>query len=125
MINVPLLTQTLAHIEANPSEWDQTWYRCDTGMCFAGWAAQLAGGKWHTSDPDLFDDLDSYLIAEPGDDPATTTLVDGSGVRVVFAPTRARRLLGLSSSQACELFASGNRLDDLRRIVARLVEEAA
>jgi len=122
VINVQLLKQILAHIEANPGEWDQTWYRCDTGMCFAGWAAQLAGGKWYTDSRD--DKSGSYLIAEDGDDLHTINQFVAN-VPVVFASVRAMRVLGLTASQAEELFAGGNRLPDLRRIVARLCEEAA
>lgn len=110
--NTGLLKQTLAHIEANPNEWEQEFYRCETGMCFAGWAAQLAGGKW-ADDPD-----GSYLVAEPED---PTEERDGDLIDIVF---RARRILGLTGKQASKLFAAYNDITDLRRIVAELCAEA-
>jgi hypothetical protein len=119
-INVALLKQTLAHIEAHPEEWDQTEFRCGSGMCFAGWAAQLAGGRWYADNPD--EALGDALIAEP-DDP--WAFEARAGVRVVYAQLRAERVLGLDRKQANRLFAGSNRLPDLRRIVAGLCGEAA
>ncbi|MEV0616088.1 hypothetical protein AB0I81_22435 [Nonomuraea sp. NPDC050404] len=118
-INVALLKQTLAHIEAHPDEWNQADYRCGSGMCVAGWAAQFAGGKWYADDPDAgFGDA---LIAEP-DEPNSFRMDD---VRLVYADHRAQRVLGLDGEQADRLFEGSNSLPDLRRIVAELVEEAA
>jgi len=120
MINVPLLQETLAHIEANPSEWYQKQYRCGTGMCFAGWAVHLAGGEWYAGPESTYA---SELIAEP-DEPNSFTLSD-SGALVVHAEDRATRLLGLTDEQSATLFYEDNTLADLRRIVADLAKEAA
>ena len=46
LINVPLAERVLGHITAFPDEHEQNTWRCESGMCFAGWAAQLAGYKW-------------------------------------------------------------------------------
>ncbi len=63
-INIPLLVETLSHIEYFPETWEQSDWRalvydyqtssynlqnktrCGANMCFAGHAAMVAGGKW-------------------------------------------------------------------------------
>jgi hypothetical protein len=120
MINVPLLKQTLAHIEANPEDWYQRTWRCKSGMCFAGWAADLAGGEWYAGPEDTYA---HELIAEP-DEPNSFTL-SHSGALVVHAEDRATRLLGLTDEQSATLFYEDNTLADLRRIVADLTKEAS
>lgn len=122
MINVTLLKQTLAHIEANPSEWKQTRYRCGSGLCFAGWAVQLAGGRWF-SDPDAT--LSEALIAEPDDLTSGTFPAPDGSQRLVWVGNRAERVLGLSDDQSSDLFYAANTLDDLRIIVSELCGEAA
>lgn len=108
-INIELLDQTMAHIEAHPREWHQRHWRCGTGMCFAGHAATLAGGQWVTG-PDDF--MSEYLAGDSVGD-------------VEWAPVRAARLLGLDEDQSDYLFAGSNTIEDLRRIVAELKAEAA
>lgn len=48
--NLELLERTLEAVrhEAHSSDgrWTQSAWRCDSGMCFAGWAAHLAGAAW-------------------------------------------------------------------------------
>lgn len=115
-INAPLLRQTLAHIEANPQTWHQGHWRCKTGMCFAGWTAQLAGGRWAGSPDSLFG---SYLVAEDGDLPGH---VQETAVgAVVDVSDRATRLLGISVGQSITLFRGSNDLPAIRRIVADLI----
>jgi hypothetical protein len=114
--NVALLKQTLAHIEANPHEWNQGEYRCETGMCFAGWAAILAGGQWENADPETGDV--EYLVIEPDDEIAY--VFDG-GIHVKW---RAQRILGLTVDQRILLCAGSNTLDDLRSIVAEIIAGA-
>jgi hypothetical protein len=121
-INAPLLRQTLAHIEAHPETWEQAVYRCSTGMCFAGWACALAGGKWVS---DATDPAAEYLVPEPADhegDISTFLRVDGT--RGVRAERRAARLLGLTDEQADDLFSAGNNILDLREYVSELCGEA-
>lgn len=118
--NIPLLRQTLAHIESHPQEWVQDSYRCQTGMCFAGWAVTLDGGQWYSPDP-----TSTYgdgLVARP-DDPAVDVWPLGDGTRAILASARAQRILGLDGYQAEDLFASYNTLDDIRQIVAELCEQ--
>lgn len=117
--NVELLKRTLAHIEAHPKTWEQDRYRCGTGMCFAGWAATLAGGRWvieDLTDPPPSDEAE-YMVAEPEE--------GGEAYGKVWAPERARRVLGLTHLQASRLFAGQNHIDDLRRLVGELCEETS
>ena len=120
-LNIDLLDRTLAHIEAHPEHWDQTVWRCDSAMCFAGWTAELAGGKWLLPEGDAHAD---YLAPEPGDDPDETggccQHLDSGIDSGIAAENRARRLLGLTEKQSARLFDGSNTLDDLRRIVAEL-----
>lgn len=126
--NVPLLRRTLAHIEANPLTWDQSWWRCETGMCFAGWACELAGGEWLVSAADMIEGAASsadmvYLIAEPGDD-EEVVLPHVNGMSVVTVHARALRVLGLDEEQAEHLFSTHNSIVHLRDLVAELTEGA-
>lgn len=117
-INAALLRQTLEQIETHPETWEQGSYRCGTGMCFAGWAAELAGGHW-LAGPD--DAGNSYLIAEP-DDGEGAFIIRRSGEAVVDAHVRAQRILGLTWSQAEDLFDGSNTLLVLRQHVAELLD---
>lgn len=112
--NAPLLRRTLEHIKANPQQHDQTVWRtttaCGTVACYAGWAAELAGGEW-IGGGDL-------LVAVPEDD----------GKEVFFdaidAAARAQRILGLTEDQADALFYSENNLERIERIVDDLCAAA-
>jgi hypothetical protein len=115
--NVPLLQKTLHHIEANPWEWDQDVFRCGTAMCFAGTACHLDGGIWLEGD-------EESLAPREDDNPADVGLAN-FGVDGIHASIRAQRILGLNSGQAMRLFAAGNTLNDLRRIVGELCGEEA
>ena len=113
--NVALLRQTLAKIEALPDLWNQHRYRCGTGMCIAGWGCELAGGRWLHAPDGFWPDL---LVAETGDDPEIIRRLDDRDV--IDVGIRARRIFGLTYSQAEVLFDAENDLDDLRRIVGEL-----
>jgi hypothetical protein len=115
-INKDLLQRTLQHIEENPEEWDQTDYRCASGMCFAGWAVTLHGDTW-ASEIDAA--RDAWEVAVPEEE---RSLFPG---RFVYAPARAQQLLGLDSSTAKCLFDGGNDIETLRRIVGELCEQEA
>lgn len=116
--NVDLLRQTLAHIEAHPEGWYQKEFRCRSGMCFAGWSAELSGGLWAFGPGDYYADL---LRAESDDPPEDVQVVYGQ--HVVSAHQRAARLLGLEFRQSLRLFVADNKLPDLRRIVGELCSE--
>lgn len=116
-INVPLLRKTLEHIEAHPEEWNQGVWLCATSACFAGHAVVLAGGEWVEIEHAVF------VRADADDNPADLANVDDKG-QVVTVADRAQRILGLSWREARILFHSDNNLDDLRRIVGELIEQA-
>lgn len=120
--NVPLLKQTLDYVETHPEEWTQRFYRCGTGMCFAGWAAVLDGGTWY--DAELKGPWIEDMVARP-DDPDLDVFLMRDGARTVDVECRARRILGLTEDEASELFDGDNTLDDLRRIVRELCEAAS
>lgn len=114
--NVVHLRLTLAQIEAHPETWEQGEFRCETGLCVAGWGAQLAGGRWLFKDPTSFHAY--MLVAGDGDDPEDCEVLYGQ--RVISAHYRAMRLFGLTSSQAHVLFEADNTLADVRRIIGEL-----
>jgi len=106
-VNTDLLTRTLAYIEDHPREWNQgAWAvqtSCGTAYCFAGTAVHLA-------QPDAefnFDDGAPRVAWSVNDRPVGAS---------------AAELLGLSEDDADRLFEPGNTLTDLRREVARLVQ---
>lgn len=126
--NVPLLCKTLAHIEANPSEWAQESWRCGSGMCFAGWAAELGGGAWHAGPDDYGELFDSTpravaMVADDEDDPEDLLTLD-DGTRVIHVRARASRILGLIAEEADWLFQAGNDLADLQDAVKQICGEA-
>lgn len=119
-----LLDAAIAHIEAHPETWDQEHYRCESGMCVAGWACELAGGQWVADAASR----DGYLLAaDAADEYIIQPGAAGEyGIRstlpcpVVAAADRAERLLGLSWGQRVELFASENTLADIKSIRGEL-----
>lgn len=57
VLNVDLLRQVMAQIEAHPETWNQgNWFRrsdCGTTACFAGWTCQLTGWEPVYEDEDM------------------------------------------------------------------------
>jgi hypothetical protein len=113
---IALARATLAQIEAHPEQWKQSDWRCDTGMCFAGWAATIAGRQW--VDPDA-ESEDEYLRAAPGDDPDRIRAGE-NGEPIIHVQSAARTLLGLDYDEARVLFGSTNTLKHLHAYVDRL-----
>lgn len=113
MADIPAMRAVLAQIEAHPETWDQSTWRCQTGMCFAGWAAELSPDIQWTLGADAVSD-ESYHDAE--------VTFDGCRTHVSFA---AESVLGLSQDQADLLFASGNTLDEIKTIVDAIEENPA
>lgn len=126
--NIELLEATYTFIEAHPEHWQQTMWRCKTGMCFAGWAADLAGGKWLTSpasDEGEGENLlatEDYLAPEPGDDGRCTRslYINGDTIEGTHVEDRAMRVLGLNHDDAEDLFNGSNSLSDIRQAIDRL-----
>lgn len=131
-INVDGLTRTLAHIEANPKDWNQAYYRCGTSFCYAGWFAILDGAKLEKPDPMIplwmacgWSSLEDAVLDnetaewERPEENLNLWLTCGETIA-----SYAEKRLGLTDRQSCELFDGDNTMQDLRRIVARLVAEA-
>lgn len=127
MINKPLIQKVMEKIEEMPSvhdfyaahretgysgppvdvwnqgEWLTKLFKvrgrtCGTAGCFAGWTAVLDGAV---------DDGDGRVYLND---------------RVISVGNYARKALGLSDTQAYDLFSGGNSKEDLRRIVNKLLE---
>lgn len=100
MPNHPRLLASLNWAEQHPEQHNQLSWRCETGMCFAGITATLAGAQWYAESSDV---TRAYLVH-----------VDGRPMHVsVFA----RDYLELDHRQADELFHWSNTLDDIRKII--------
>ena len=104
-----LLDAAIDHIEKHPETWDQTTWRCRTGMCLAGHIAILAGGRWAAA-------TGCHLVREPGE-PADPYL----SLESVRVSCRAERLIGARILDGDEddeddrdLFDANNTLDDIK-----------
>jgi hypothetical protein len=127
-LNIPLAEKVLQRITSEPVRHDQdVWRRptgdvpagvpvadCDTAMCIAGWAGELAGGKWSSSIPYLIPGLLFDSFEPEPDDPQehVSTFTsdpldggDGETVRYVRPGARGQRVLGLTVREADFLFA--------------------
>lgn len=102
MPDIDLLHKVLGLIEEHPNEWKQEHWRCESGMCFAGWTVVATGAQFASNDP-----------SNRGYQMVTTS--DGFAEDIEIYAMEA---LGLSGLQAGRLFDWGNNLDDLRRLVA-------
>jgi hypothetical protein len=109
MTNDALFIEVLAHIEVEPATWMQGSYRCASGMCFAGWAAELSGYKW----------------AAPADHPMSDYVIENGKKRPVWEVATelltGEKYVGDEVDEELELFESANDLDDLYRLSARLM----
>lgn len=101
-INIALLDAAIEQIELHPETWQQRHWRCETGMCVAGWIVTLAGDEWASA---------------PGLGAEEFVRVNG---RLVHAEIRAMKLLGISFSPA--LFDAENTLEDIKRFRDEMAE---
>lgn len=113
--NVVLMREVLTHIEEHPQGWTQSNWRCETGMCFAGWTAVIAGAEWANDNPN--DGLYRYVIAPGGTsmpEPVWKFAYDALGFENYDA-----------DDATIGLFEGGNSLPTLRRYVEAYEEIAA
>lgn len=115
-VNAVALLDALDHIKTNPRLWDQSTYRCRTGMCIAGHGADRAGGEW-AAEPDDSAHSDCLKI-DAADNPEHVG-VCGDDTHVQAA-VRAAHVFGLDDGDACQLFRSCNDLPDLELMVYSL-----
>lgn len=107
-----LLDLAIHQIELTPTSWDQSEWRCGTGMCLAGWTATLAGGTWADSPTSSWA---PYLEVDEDDDPNAIEELD-PGHPVIHVRDRAQALLGLDTAEACELFNGYNDLTYIKKV---------
>lgn len=104
--------------------WNQEAYRCETGRCYAGWAAILAGATFK------FDvSISSFVMIDHptgGDHPSRRTsaylVVEANGETWNVADY-AEHALGITSVERIRLFAGRNTLRDLDAIIAEMRDE--
>ena len=103
ILDIPLARKTLEHIEAHPEEWNQGDWICESGMCYAGHAAHLAGAE-------LVGALATFTAYAFGPE----------SERGIHVSDYARRVLGLGDGEAQRMFYGENTLEDLRGMVESL-----
>lgn len=123
MTNIAYMKQILKHIEDNPQTWTQETWRCDSGMCFAGWAVDLSDRfEWtHTLDE----------VGRSSDWLSKTTVEDKTTGRRTHVAEAAEILLDIhgdddpvfdddatSSPRRRDLFDALNGIDDIRRLIS-------
>lgn len=106
------------HIAEYPEQLDNTWWRNGRARtatyCAGGTAICLDGGEWHNDD---------YVIARSDDNTALVETLP-SGVGLIHAYERARRILGLSDDEAAMLFRDDYGPDDVLEVLDDLIGEA-
>ncbi|MET0426648.1 MAG: hypothetical protein ABW046_22465 [Actinoplanes sp.] len=99
MANIELLDKIITQIEEHPELWNQgVWAaptECGTAYCVAGWAASMT----------LAGPLELH----------GSMFIDADGVRHVWA-TYGADVLGITDSQADELFNGGNDLETIKEM---------
>lgn len=151
-INEKLLLETLAYIETHPQDWEQGSWRCGTGMCFAGHAAltlsdstpiitvdsamrRVLNKVFGLGKPlgpneqkrwEFWGTHSDSLKPKRGED-AHRSVNPLSGKPFSYVPIseRAENLLGHDAvfpSGGGNLFAGSNRLHQLRRHIAGVLE---
>lgn len=107
-LNIPLLRKTMEYIEAHPEDWDQMHYAmkseessCGTAMCFAGTAVYLEGYSF------VFHRLSGRI----GEVVAVDCTKQGNPMLIDH---KARELLGLTETQADEIFGAVHINDPVR-----------
>lgn len=101
--NKELAERAIKEIEARPGEWRQERWRCDTGMCFAGHVAHVAGAMWKSNF------VTDVRVVTPSNE-------------VMHAATFAAKELGLGdydpeTNRMPDLFDPDNTIDDLKELI--------
>ncbi len=109
--NKKLANKVLKYIETHPKEWKQdAFYRCETGMCYAGHTGILAGWKWkHKLSGSARSFSDNLMMKKRGKPDTCVKNV-------------AEQELGLMGLRygGHGLFTATNTLEDLREGIERL-----
>ena len=98
-------------------------WRCRTGMCFAGWTATVAGREWAFPMRRRPCETDDWLIATP-EEVADRTLPREAfwrgavpGQVLIHVQFAVKRMLGLSTGRANDLFCGDNTLERIKQQV--------
>jgi len=114
--NPRLMRDVLAHIERNPETWNQgSWAvrtDCGTSYCYAGHAVAMVGGRIN------IEESTAEVATLPED------VRDRFTREHVAISAAARAVLGLEPTTAERLFAGGNTLSDLQRLVGEICKGA-
>ena len=103
----------LDHIENNPDQWNQRYYRCNTGMCYAGWAVVLSNGaEWAT------DNVTRTSWTEDGIEIKDDTVLVGP--YRMPAHDFAVLALGLDEEHGYRMFSPENTIEDLRAAILKI-----
>lgn len=86
-VDLAAIDAVIAQIEQHPETWNQREWRCDTGMCVAGWLCQLNGDRWLASNPGSR--IAALVIA-----PMSATLGDGTNYNTPFFEDHVAEALG-------------------------------
>ena len=131
--NVEIAEQALGAIKAFPEKHAQEVWRCETGMCFAGWVGQLTT-QWVTNDW-RHDGTDLYQsVIDPEGVPISASIssvylshysprvqeLAKQGTRMTEVSTYAEKVLGVGGPTARVLFASRNTAEDLEHMIKAL-----
>lgn len=115
------LEDAINAIAGNPQGHKQSAWRCETGMCLAGYIAERNGGIWahEPGGPEA-----SFLVPLPGDAPENVRELAG-GKPGVHVAERARQILGFfpelgDGGGERDLFGASNTLADLRDMLSGL-----
>lgn len=105
-LNEKLMVAVYHHIKANPGQWRQESWACNTSMCVAGWALTVSGVAWDQAHYTAAGD--SWWL--PND------------FREDSIGARATALLGLTSWQAQRLFYGlDTSLASLRKVMTDIL----
>lgn len=112
-LNVALLSKVMDHIEAHPEEHNQDEWAvstpCGTAFCFAGHAVNM------TMQPQ-----DRFLFLATMDKQAAMSVRISGEDRPIAQ--EARRVLGLTRTEAATMFSGSNTREKLRAMVDALIE---
>lgn len=118
-INETLARRGIKYIRDHPEEHNQAYWRCDSGMCFAGIVCKMAGGRWYNKEP-KGEKWDAYLLAVKADGAA---IKEHGLFQLVGSEDRAIRLLGITEEQAEELFHPNLDVEGIEAALDSLLRE--
>lgn len=110
MANAIHLQATLDAVLANPKHWRQASWHCGTSHCFAGFAEMVRLAE----NPTEMCSEACYGQGDPMDGQRRAPLADREATQA---------WLGLTDEEWGRVVDGGNSLEDLKRIVCRLVQE--